>query len=152
MSRHPPPQDVHAVNGRAFFRRLAFGDLRRRDDVPQRLGHLPALVVEGEAVNEDLLVGRAALKRVAGQEGGVEPAGKLVESFALEDNDGRRLRRGSLDDVVPGDSAVQPDVENVLALRQTWKATDAAITLQLRPQSKSFYSFIFSIFLETVTA
>jgi len=72
-------------------------------------------------VNEDLLVRRAALQRQTSQEGRIKPAGKLVEALEVKVDHCRRALRRTFDDVVPRDAAVQPNVENVVAFRQTFK-------------------------------
>src|SRR5476651_35004 len=59
-------------------------DLFRLDHVLQRLGHLAARLVDGEAVGQQLAVRRVVVDGAAGQQGGVEPATVLVRTFQIQ--------------------------------------------------------------------
>ena len=56
----------------------------RRDDVAERLRHLPPLAVDDEAVGDDAPVGRLAEERHGGQQRRLEPAAVLVVPLDVE--------------------------------------------------------------------
>ena len=58
-------------------------DVLRRDDVADRLGHLPAVHVDQEAVGDDLPIRRAASRAQAEQQRALEPAAMLVAAFEI---------------------------------------------------------------------
>ncbi len=58
--------------------------LQRIDAVAQRLAHLAALAVHGEAVGQQPFVGRAAVHGARGEQRGMKPAAVLVMAFQIE--------------------------------------------------------------------
>ncbi|MNS60074.1 hypothetical protein D3C72_930530 [compost metagenome] len=60
------------------------GDVLRCHGVADRLGHLAALAVDGEAVRQQRLVGRLAVQHRRGQQRRVEPAAVLVRAFQVQ--------------------------------------------------------------------
>ncbi len=110
----PEPQDVGAVLG---------DDLVGLDGVPHRLGHLPAVARDDEAVRDDGVVGGLAVEGDRREERRLEPAAVLVVPLEVEDVGGLRVGVGRGDAVARrpedggvGDARVEPDVEDVLDL------------------------------------
>ncbi len=107
----PEAQDVGAQ---------AVDDLLRSDHVAQRLGLLATLLVHGEAVGQQFLVGGMAVDGATGQQRGVEPATVLVRAFQVEIGRRTLLVRqfgmGAAQHVPVGGTRVEPDVEGVAAL------------------------------------
>ena len=66
------------------FRAHFAGDVLRRYGVAQRLGHLLALAVHGEAVGQQAAVGRAAKDGAGQQQRRVEPAAVLIVPFQVQ--------------------------------------------------------------------
>src|SRR5262245_1290804 len=88
------------------------GDRLGRDHVPEALRHLPPADVDEEAVRDHRVVRRAALDRDAGQERAVEPAPVLVAALQVEVRPAAELG-APLDDRLPADTGIEPDVEDV---------------------------------------
>uniref|UniRef100_A0A0N5A5U6 NAD-specific glutamate dehydrogenase n=1 Tax=Parastrongyloides trichosuri TaxID=131310 RepID=A0A0N5A5U6_PARTI len=91
-------------------------DLLRLDGVAQRLGHLAAVLVHGEAVGQQLAVRRMAVDGAAGEQRGVEPAAVLVGTFQVQVG----ARAAFVADVVRatqhvpvGGTGVEPHVQGV---------------------------------------
>ena len=92
-------------------------NLLRLDDVAYALGHLPALVIQSEAVHENALVGRSSKGDHGSTQLRVEPAARLVVAL------GDEVRRppivelffvaGVAQGCPGGHSAVKPDIEDV---------------------------------------
>ncbi len=87
-------------------------DVLGPDDVALGFGHFFALGVDGEAVGEDLGVGRPVVDGDAGEQGGLEPAAVLVGAFEVE------VRRCAqvcvlFQDAGVGNAGVEPDVQGV---------------------------------------
>ena len=74
LRRYPQTEDFGPVGGH---------DLLWGNDVPQRLGHLPALSVYDKAVSQDLLIGRPIPRPHRGQEGTMEPAPVLITPLEI---------------------------------------------------------------------
>ena len=88
-------------------------DLVGVDDVAERLGHLAALAVEGEALRDDCLVRGVAVGTHRGEQRALEPTTMLVG--ALEVHIRRILQLGTvLADGLPGDAGIPPHIEDVL--------------------------------------
>ena len=88
-------------------------DLVGVDDVAERLGHLTALAVEGEALRDDRLVRSVAVGAHRGEQRALEPTAVLVG--ALKVHIRRILQLGTvLADGLPGDAGIPPHVEDVL--------------------------------------
>ena len=100
---HPQPQHVGAQRRH---------HLVGRHDVAERLGHLAALLVDGEAVGQHALVGRALIQRLRHQQRAVEPAAMLVRAFQVHLD-----RRGDLGallaDALEAHARVGPHVHDV---------------------------------------
>src|SRR5471032_91288 len=94
-------------------------DLFRLDHVLQRLGHLAARLVDGEAVGQQLAVRRVVVDGAAGQQGGVEPATVLVRTFQIQvgTRAGFVAHRVRTAQHVPvGGAGVEPHVDGVADL------------------------------------
>ena len=79
----PPAQDVGAERRDALFR-VAIQEGVGGDDVAERLGHLAAVLIHGEAMGEQAAVRRVAIDGGAGQQRGMEPAAMLVRAFQID--------------------------------------------------------------------
>ena len=99
---HPEPQDVGAV--------LVF-DFLRRDGVAERLGHLAALLVHGEAVREHRLERRTAARADRFEQRRMEPAAMLIRALQIKVG-GPRHVPGFKDKSV-GRAALEPHVDDV---------------------------------------
>ena len=89
-------------------------DLLRLDRVAERLRHLLALLVDGEAVRQHLAVRRHAVHRHAGEQRAVEPAAMLVGAFQVQV--GRLVQpvlRTLREHALVADARIEPDVEDV---------------------------------------
>ncbi len=86
-------------------------DVLRLDAVAQRLGHLAAVLVHGEAVGQALLVRGALVDRHAGQQRGLEPAAVLVGTFQVQVGRLAEATRG--EHAFMGHARIEPDVEDV---------------------------------------
>ena len=95
--------------------------------VAERLRHLPALLVEREAVRQHDVEGRAAARAAALEQRGLEPAAMLVGAFEIHhlvvaavDFAVDAGKAGEVDGVFEhigvGRAGVEPDVENVVDL------------------------------------
>ena len=71
----PEPKHVGAV---------LLDDLLRRDDVAERFRHLVAILIDGEAMGEHLLVGRLAVDGATDEQGRVEPTAVLIRAFKVQ--------------------------------------------------------------------
>src|SRR3546814_5184135 len=71
----PQAQDVRAQR---------LHDVLRLDAVAQRLGHLAAVLVDGEPVRQALPVRRCPVDRDAGEQRRLEPAAVLVRTFQVQ--------------------------------------------------------------------
>ncbi len=101
----PEAQDVGAV----FLHHLV-GD----DGVAERLGHLVALLVQREAVGDDVAVGRAAKGAAGLEQRGMEPAAMLVGAFHVDVGDAVLGAVGAVaEDEGVGGAAIEPHVEDV---------------------------------------
>src|SRR5262249_20242926 len=80
--------------------------------VPEGLRHLPPAAVDEEAVRDHRVVRGAALDGDAGQERAVEPAAVLVAALQVEVRPAAELG-APLDDRLPADTGIEPDVEDV---------------------------------------
>ena len=95
------------------------------DEVAQALAHLAARAVDREAVGQQAAVGRVALERAGDQQRRVEPAAVLVVALEVEVGLGLgavvvghgRARMAAAQHVEEGRAGVEPDVEDVVALR-----------------------------------
>ena len=97
-------------------------DLIGVDDVAERLGHLTALAVEGEALRDDRLVRSVAVGAHRGEQRALEPTAVLVGT--LEVHIRRVLQLGAvLADGLPRHAGVPPHVENVLISLEVMAAT-----------------------------
>ena len=86
-------------------------DVLRLDTVAQRLGHLAAVLVHGEAVGQALLVRGTLVDRHAGQQRGLEPAAVLVGPFQVQVGRLAEATRG--EHAFMGHARIEPDVEDV---------------------------------------
>ncbi len=102
------------------FRAHLAADVLRRDGVAQRLAHLLALAVHGEAVRQQAAVGRAAIDGAGQQQRAVEPAAVLVVAFQVEVGLGAFVvvHAGvrAAQHVPEGGAGVEPHFQNVGAL------------------------------------
>ena len=102
----PHPQDLGAVG---------VDQLLRVDVVAEALRDLLALGVDGEAVGDDGVVGRAAARRDADQQRRVEPAAVLVAALEVDVGRPRQVRALAEHGRVRR-AGVEPDVEDVRLL------------------------------------
>src|SRR5690606_19427187 len=80
-------------------------------DIAERLRHFSTLLIHGEAMGENLLVGRAAARATAFKQRGLEPAAMLVRAFKIEI--GGRWQAAALKHESVGRAGIKPDIENV---------------------------------------
>ncbi len=80
--RHPQPQDVGAA---------LLDDVLRLDRVAERLRHLPAVLVDDEAVRDDLLNGGRPRVPSADEQRALEPAAVLVAALEVDVGRPRQL-------------------------------------------------------------
>ncbi len=96
------------------------GDVLRRHGVAQRLGHLLALAVHGEAVGQQAAVGRAAKDGAGQQQRRVEPAAVLIVPFQVQVGLGAVVMVvagvRAAQHVPEGGAGVEPHFQNVGAL------------------------------------
>ena len=72
--RDPQPEDLGAA---------LLDDVLRRDDIAERLRHLPAFVVDEEAVREHLPERRPPARAEPDQQRALEPAAMLIAAFEV---------------------------------------------------------------------
>ncbi len=101
--RCPQPQHVGAQRIDYFL---------RRDHVAQRLRHLAALGVHGEAVGQQSLVGRDAAHRHRGQQRGLKPAAMLVGAFQVQFG-GEMQFRAAFQHREVGGAGIEPDIQGI---------------------------------------
>ena len=98
-----------------YLRPKLIDDLLGRDGVAQGLGHLAALAVQGEAVGQDLLIGRLALDGHCREERRLEPAAVLVAALQIH-----LAGPGEAEVLVQhrhvGNAAVEPHIQDVAVL------------------------------------
>ena len=100
---HPQPQDIGAG---------LLDDVLRHHRVAERLRHLAAVLVHGEAMGDDGVVGRAAARAAAFEQRGMEPAAMLVGAFEIDV--GRPFEVGPvLQREGVRRAGIEPDVEDV---------------------------------------
>ena len=101
--RHPQPQD---------FRAAFLDDVLRRDDVADRLRHLPAFEVDQKSVGQHLPIGRRSVRPEADEQRALKPPAVLIAAFQVHVRRPRQVRPSGQHGLMAR-SRIEPHIENV---------------------------------------